>query len=181
MRWRWPPHRSQPARTASSPNRRKPSRPSGVRSGASCKRRNDLIPSLVDGVKGYAPNEQPVVQAVADSHGRLAAARTPEETFVAANQQSTALARLLADVGNDPRLKANESFNRLMDELKGTENGIAIERMRYNALVQQYMTNRRPLGGALIAGLFRFRDYPFFEVPPASKFPKVEIPKEQQP
>ncbi len=71
---------------------------------------------------------------------RLLAAKSPEETIAAANQQTSALGRLLAVVENYPQLKANEQFNRLMDELSGTENRIAVERMRYNERVQEYDT-----------------------------------------
>ena len=77
---------------------------------------------------------------IADSRSRLLAAKTPEETIAAANQQSSALGRLLAVVENYPNLKANEQFNRLMDELSGTENRLAVERMRYNERMQEYNT-----------------------------------------
>ena len=80
-------------------------------------RRTDLIPNLVETVKGYAAHESGVFQAVAESRAKLAGAKTPEDTIAAANEQTSALARLLAVVENYPQLKANESFNRLMDEL----------------------------------------------------------------
>lgn len=144
-------------------------------------RRNDLVPNLIDLIKKYAPDEQPVSQALADSRARLAAARTPDETFNAANQQSAALARLPAIVENHPQLKADDSFNRLSGELARAELGVAVERMEYNALVQQYKTDRRPLSGALTAGLFNIRDYPFFEAPPRKDFPKVEVKPEPEP
>jgi LemA protein len=103
-------------------------------------RRNDLMPNLVETVKGYAAHEKEVFQAVADSRAKLAGAGSPADAIAAANQQSAALARLLAIAENYPQLKANESFNRLMDELAGTENRIAVERMRYNERVQEYTT-----------------------------------------
>src|SRR5512146_767772 len=106
-------------------------------------RRNDLIPNLVETVKGYAGHESDVFKAIADSRAKLAGAKTTEDKIAAANQQTQALARLLVVVENYPNLKANEQFNRLMDELAGTENRIAVERMRYNQLVQQYDTRRR--------------------------------------
>src|SRR5471032_1480292 len=93
-------------------------------------RRNDLIPNLVETVKGYATHEEGVYKDIADSRSKLLAAKSPEETMQAANQQSSALGRLLAVVENYPNLKANEQFNRLMDELAGTENRISVERMR---------------------------------------------------
>src|SRR6478735_4316006 len=94
-------------------------------------RRNDLIPNLVETVKGYAQHEESVYKDIADSRAKLLAAKSPEETIQAANQQTTALGRLLAVVENYPQLRANEQFNRLMDELSGSENRIAVERMRY--------------------------------------------------
>src|SRR5205823_5997043 len=132
-------------------------------------RRNDLIPNLVETVKGYAQHEEGVYKDIADARSRLLAAKSPEETIQAANQQTTALGRLLAVVENYPQLKANEQFNRLMDELAGTENRLAVARQRYNEAVQQYNTARRQLPGNLTAKMFSFKDYPFFEAPPDAK------------
>src|SRR5256885_13605137 len=106
-------------------------------------RRNDLIPNVVETVKGYATHEEGVYKDIAESRSRLLAAKLPEETIAAANQQTTALGRLLAISENYPQLRANEQFNRLMDELSGTENRIAVERMRYNERVQDYNTTTR--------------------------------------
>jgi len=115
-------------------------------------RRNDLIPNLVETVKGYATHEESVYKDIADARSRLLAARSPEETIQAANQQTSALGRLLAVVENYPQLKANEQFNRLMDELSGTENRIAVERKRYNDAVQAYNTSRRQFPGNVTRG-----------------------------
>lgn len=141
-------------------------------------RRNDLIPNLVATVKGYAAHEEGVYTEIADARSRLLAARSPEETIAAANLQTTALGRLLAIAENYPQLKANEQFNRLMDELSGTENRIAVERMRYNERVREYDTARRQFPANLTAKMFGFKEYPFFQAPPEAKqVPKVDFSK----
>jgi LemA protein len=139
-------------------------------------RRNDLIPNLVETVKGYAQHEEGVYKEIADARSRLLAARTPEETIQAANQQTSALGRLLAIAESYPQLRANEQFNRLMDELSGTENRIAVERMRYNERIQEYNTARRQFPANVTARLFGFEEYPFFEAPPeAQRVPTVNF------
>ena len=139
-------------------------------------RRNDLIPNLVETVKGYASHEEGVFKDIADSRAKLLAARSPDEEIAAANQQSSALGRLLAVVENYPNLKANEQFNRLMDELSGTENRIAVERMRYNERVQEYDTARRQFPANLTAKMFGFKEYPLFQAPPEAKqVPRVNF------
>ncbi len=139
-------------------------------------RRNDLIPNLVETVKGYASHEKEVFQSIADSRARLAGAQTPEQKIEAANQQTSALARLLAIVENYPQLKADAQFTRLMDELAGTENRIAVERMRYNERVQEYNTSRRQFPANITAKMFGFKEYPYFQAPPEAKqLPKVKF------
>src|SRR5205814_8353891 len=111
---------------------------------------------------------------IAESRSRLLSAKSPEETIQAANQQTGALGRLLAIAENYPQLRANEQFNRLMDELSGTENRIAVERMRYNQRIQEYNTARRQFPANLTAKMFGFKEYPFFQAPPEAKtVPKV--------
>ena len=139
-------------------------------------RRNDLIPNLVATVQGTAAQEQTVFKDIADSRAKLAGAKTPDEKMDAANQQTAALSRLLVIVENYPVLKSNESFNRLMDELSGTENRIAVERMRYNERVQDYNTQRRKFPSNITAKVFGFKEYPYFEAPADSKAaPKVDF------
>jgi len=139
-------------------------------------RRNDLIPNLVETVKGYAAHEEGVYKDIADARSRLLAAKSPEETIQAANQQTSALGRLLAVVENYPQLRANEQFNRLMDELSGTENRLAVERMRYNERLQEYNTSRRQFPANVTAKMFGFKEYPFFQAPPeARQVPKVNF------
>ena len=140
-------------------------------------RRNDLIPNLVATVQGTAAQEQTVFKDIADSRAKLAGAGTPEQKMEAANAQSSALSRLLVIVENYPTLKSDATFARLMDELAGTENRIAVERMRYNETVQAYNTNRRQFPANITASIFGFKgDYKLFEAPPEAKIaPKVDF------
>jgi LemA protein len=141
-------------------------------------RRSDLIPNLVETVKGYAQHEEGVFKEIADARSKLLAAKSPEETIQAANQQTSALGRLLAVVENYPNLKANEQFNRLMDELAGAENRLATARMRYNERLQEYNTSRRKFPGNVTAKMFGFKEYPYFEAPPSAQAaPKVDFKK----
>jgi LemA protein len=139
-------------------------------------RRNDLIPNLVETVKGYAAHETGVFKDIADARSRLLSAKSPEETIQAANAQTSALGRLLAVVENYPNLKADAQFSRLMDELAGTENRLAVARMRYNERVQDYNTQRRKFPSNVTAKMFGFKEYPYWEVPPEAKLaPKVNF------
>jgi LemA protein len=139
-------------------------------------RRNDLIPNLVESVKGYAAQEREIFTAVAASREKMAGARTPGETIAAANEQSSALARLLVVVENYPQLKSDATFRQLMDELAGTENRLATERMRYNERVQEYNTLRRRFPSNVTAKVFGFNEYPYFEAPPAAQqVPRVDF------
>ena len=141
-------------------------------------RRNDLIPNLVESVKGYAAHEQGIFKDIADARAKLLAAKSPAETIEAANQQTSALGRLLAVVENYPNLKANEQFNRLMDELAGTENRLGVARMRYNEKIQEYNTTRRRFPSNVTAKVFGFKEYPYYEAPPSSQAaPKVDFNK----
>jgi LemA protein len=141
-------------------------------------RRNDLIPNLVATVKGYAAHETGILTEIAESRSRLLAAKSPEETIQAANQQTSALGRLLAVVENYPNLKADAQFMRLQDELSGTENRLSVSRMRYNQAVQSYNTRRRTFPANVTAKVFGFKEHPYWEVPPEAKqAPKVDFGK----
>jgi len=140
-------------------------------------RRNDLIPNLVETVKGIAQQERDVFGQIAESRAKLSGAQTTDQKIQAANEQSTALARLLVIVENYPQLRSNEQFARLMDELSGTENRLAVERMRYNEKVQQYNVQRRKFPSNITAGIFGFKDtYPLYNAPPeAERVPQVNF------
>jgi LemA protein len=139
-------------------------------------RRSDLIPNLVESVKGFTQQERDVFQAVADARAKMAGATTPAQRIEAATAESSALARLLVVVENYPQLKSNETFARLMDELSGTENRLGVERMRYNERIQEYNTLRRRFPSNVTATLFGFQEYPYFNAPTAAEAaPKVDF------
>jgi LemA protein len=139
-------------------------------------RRNDLIPNLVETVKGYAQQERDIFIAVAESRSKLIAAKTTEEQVEAANAQTGALARLLAISEAYPQLKSDANFMRLQDELAGTEARIAVARRRYNETAQQYNTLRRSFPSNVTGKVFGFKEYPYFQAPTeAQKLPKVDF------
>jgi len=119
-------------------------------------RRADLIPNLVETVKGIAVQEQIVFGDIAKARSALLGARSPAEKIAANGQLDSALGRLLVIVENYPQLKSNENFLRLQDELAGTENRIAVERRRYNETVQDYNTFIAVFPNSLVASLSGF-------------------------
>ena len=139
-------------------------------------RRNDLIPNLVEVTRGYAAHERGVFDSIADARARLLAGGSRDEKIAAANEMTSALGRLLAIAERYPDLKANQQFARLSDELAGTENRIAVERMRYNDTVREYNAYIRSFPTAVYAGALGFRPEKYFEAPPeAQKVPKVDF------
>lgn len=120
-------------------------------------RRADLIPNLVSTVKGYAAHEMTVFEDVAKARSQWAGAKNIEEKVAAAATIDSALSRLIAVAENYPQLKADQTFLKLMDELAGAENRIAVERMRYNEAVQNFNITVRRFPGNIVAGIFGYR------------------------
>src|SRR6266446_884869 len=140
-------------------------------------RRADLIPNLVETVKGYAAQEQTVFGDIAKARSALLSAQTPSERIAANTQLEGSLGRLLAIVENYPQLKSNENFLRLQDELAGTENRIAVERRRYNLAVQDYNTYIGLFPNNIFAGWAGFKpnNAYFAATEGGREVPKVEF------
>lgn len=140
-------------------------------------RRADLIPNLVETVKGYAVQEQTVFGEIARARSALLSAQTPADKIAANGQLDGAIGRLLLLVENYPQLKSNENFLRLQDELAGTENRIAVERRRYNEAVQNYNTYIALFPNSLVASLSKFtRNDAYFKTEEgARQAPKVQF------
>jgi len=145
-------------------------------------RRADLIPNLVETVKGYAKQEQTVFGDIAKARSALLSAGTPEQKIAANGQLDGALGRLLLIVENYPQLKSNENFLRLQDELAGTENRIAVERKRYNDTLRDYNTYVQQFHNSLFAPGMGFKpNNAYFEASEASRVvPKVNFGTPEQ-
>jgi len=141
-------------------------------------RRADLIPNLVETVKGFAAHEETVYGDIAKARSALMNAKTPTDKIAANGQLDSALSRLLVIVENYPQLKSNENFLRLQDELAGTENRIAVERKRYNDSIQAYNTYIRSFPNSIFAGWAGFQiNNAYFQASEASReAPKVQFP-----
>lgn len=140
-------------------------------------RRADLIPNLVETVKGYAQQEQTVFGDIAKARSALLSAGTPQQKIAANGQLDGAIGRLLLVVENYPQLKSNENFLRLQDELAGTENRIAVERKRYNDTLQDYNTYVQQFPNSIFAGWagFKVNDAYFAASEGARQVPKVNF------
>jgi LemA protein len=139
-------------------------------------RRLDLIPNLVETVRGYASHERETLQAVTDARAKFAGAGTIPEKIDANQQLSSVLGRLLLVVERYPDLKANQNFLRLQDELAGTENRIAVERRRYNEHVRDYNIKVRSFPTALFAGMLGFEKAKMLEADPgAGSAPQIDF------
>lgn len=129
-------------------------------------RRNDLIPNLVSTVKGYATHEKTVLEEVTNARSQWTKAATVDQKVQAASSMDSAISRLLVVAENYPNLKADQTFLALIDELSGTENRIAVERMRYNEAVRDYNVTVRTFPANIIAGIYGYK--------PATEYFKAE-------
>ena len=126
-------------------------------------RRNDLIPSVVESVKGTMKQEEKVFTAIADARSKMAGAKTDEEKFEASNNLSSAISRLLVVKESYPELKSNEQVSKLITELEGTENRISVERDKYNEAVKEYNVAIRKFPNSLVANITGHEKKEYFE------------------
>ncbi len=139
-------------------------------------RRLDLIPNLVNTVKGFASHEKEIISNIADSRAKLAGAKGPEEQATANSELSGAIGRLLVVVENYPELKANENFTQLMDELAGTENRLGVARKDYNDEVAKFNRQVKRFPGKIIASIFGYDEKEYFKADAAAnEAPNVDF------
>jgi LemA protein len=139
-------------------------------------RRFDLIPNIVNTVKGVAGQEQAVFGAIADARTRYSGAVTPDQKAAAASQVESALGRLLVIAENYPVLQSSQAYRDLIVSLEGTENRISVERMKYNDLVRVFDTEVKTFPTSIVAGVFGVKERTYFEVPAANQVaPKVDF------
>jgi LemA protein len=139
-------------------------------------RRFDLIPNLVESVKGSMKQEQTIFTAIADARTKYSGAKTPDEKAAAAGQVESALSRLLVISENYPNLKSSDTVQALMSQLEGTENRINVQRMRYNDVVKSYNLKVMRFPSSIIASMFGFQNREYFEAEKGSeKAPEVKF------
>jgi LemA protein len=139
-------------------------------------RRSDLIPNLVETVRGYAAQEKDIFTDIANARSKLAGSQTVEDRAAADSQLSSALSRLLVIVENYPELKSNQNFRDLTVALESAENRISIERQNYNEAVDSYNTRVRRFPGSIVAGIFNFDEKPYYKATEgALEVPKVDF------
>lgn len=136
-------------------------------------RRADLIPNLVNTVKGYVSHEEEVIEQITSARENLLKADDIEEKSEANNELTNAISALMVVVENYPDLKANTNFINLQDELAGTENRISVARQDYNDAAKEYNTAIKSFPNNIIAGMFDFDDVDYFEVSEG----KTEVPE----
>lgn len=140
------------------------------------KRRHDLIPNLVNSVKGYMKFEQETLEKVMEARASAISSKDINKRMESENELSGVLSRLLAVVENYPELKANENVSRLMEELRETENKIAYSRQFYNDIVMRYNTKISVFPTNIIANMFSFKEQPYFKAPEEEKVvPNVDL------
>ena len=141
-------------------------------------RRSDLIPNLVETVKGYATQEKDIFISIAEARAKLAGAKTVTDKAQADAELGSTLSRLLVVVENYPALKSNENFRDLTVALEGTENRIGTSRQDYNSSVDNYNTTIKKFPNAIIAGIFRFEERAYYKASESAKeVPKVDFTK----
>ncbi len=132
------------------------------------KRRHDLIPNLVETVKGYAAHERETLTAVTEARAKAASAPSPQEAIKAEGELTEALRRLLLVVENYPNLKADQHFLQLMEDLRTTENSIAFARQAYNDQSMVFNSQIKKIPDSIVASQMRLKEYPFWEIEEAA-------------